>query len=62
MTNIIEVNYAQTGESKTTNNFGMREMKAKAYEARDEQYLLLKAPPASGKSGDHCTVTSPTKA
>ena len=50
MTNIIEVNYAQTGESKTTNNFGMREMQAKAYEARDEQYLLLKAPPASGKS------------
>ena len=50
MTNIIEVNYAQTGESKKTNNFGMRDMQAKAYEARGEQYLLLKAPPASGKS------------
>jgi len=50
MTNIIEVNYAQTGESKKTNNFGMRDMQAKAYEARNEQYLLLKAPPASGKS------------
>jgi hypothetical protein len=50
MTNIIEVNYAQTGESKKTNNFGMRDMQAKEYEARNEQYLLLKAPPASGKS------------
>ncbi len=29
---------------------GMREMQAKAYEARTAQYLLLKAPPASGKS------------
>ncbi|HEV3094949.1 MAG TPA: DEAD/DEAH box helicase [Solirubrobacteraceae bacterium] len=28
----------------------MREMQAKAYAARDSQYLLLKAPPASGKS------------
>jgi hypothetical protein len=28
----------------------MREMQAKAYEARTSQYLLLKAPPASGKS------------
>ena len=50
MTNIIEVTYAQTGESKKTNSFGMRDMQAKAYEAKNEQYLLLKAPPASGKS------------
>ena len=50
MTNIVEVNYQQTGHSKSTNEFGMREMQAKAYEARDAQYLLLKAPPASGKS------------
>jgi len=28
----------------------MREMQALAFEKRDEQYLLLKAPPASGKS------------
>jgi superfamily II DNA or RNA helicase len=28
----------------------MREMQERAYEARDAQYLLLKAPPASGKS------------
>ncbi|MGE4420582.1 MAG: DEAD/DEAH box helicase [Sulfurimonas sp.] len=50
MTNIIEVNYAQTGESKKINSFGMRDMQEKAFEARNEQYLLLKAPPASGKS------------
>ncbi len=50
MPNLIEVNYEQTGQSKSTNNFGMREMQEKAYEKRDAKYLLLKAPPASGKS------------
>ena len=50
MTNIIEVNYHQTGESKKTNSFGMRDMQEKAFNARNEKYLLLKAPPASGKS------------
>jgi len=50
MTNIVEVKYQQTGKSKSTNEFGMREMQEKAYAARDAQYLLLKAPPASGKS------------
>ncbi len=50
MTNIVEVTYNQTGESKKINCFGMREMQEKAYNARNEQYLLLKAPPASGKS------------
>ncbi len=34
----------------TTNAMGMREMQARAYDARNAQYLLLKAPPASGKS------------
>lgn len=48
--NTVEVTYAQTGKSKSTNAMGMREMQAKAYEARSAQYLLLKAPPASGKS------------
>lgn len=48
--NLVEVSYAQTGKSKSTNELGMREMQAKAYEARTAQYLLLKAPPASGKS------------
>lgn len=50
MPDIVHVSYAQTGSSSQTNAFGMREMQAKAYEARAEQYLLLKAPPASGKS------------
>ncbi len=50
MTNFVEVNYSQTGKSKNTNNYGMREMQEKAFQARDAQYLLLKAPPASGKS------------
>lgn len=50
MPNIIDVTYAQTGESTKTNTMGMREMQERAYSARDAQYLLLKAPPASGKS------------
>jgi superfamily II DNA or RNA helicase len=32
------------------NELGMRDMQEKAYEKRDARYLLLKAPPASGKS------------
>lgn len=48
--NLIEVEYAQTGRSKKTNEMGMREMQQKAFEARTAQYLLIKAPPASGKS------------
>ena len=48
--NLVKVEYAQTGQSKKTNEMGMREMQAKAYEARTAKYLLLKAPPASGKS------------
>jgi hypothetical protein len=50
MPNLIEVNYNQTGQSTQQNTMGMREMQQKAYEARNAQYLLLKAPPASGKS------------
>ncbi len=50
MPDIVHVEYNQTGESKSTNSLGMRDMQARAYEARDAQYLLLKAPPASGKS------------
>lgn len=47
---VAEATYAQTGESTKINSFGMREMQAKAFEKRGAQYLLLKAPPASGKS------------
>jgi len=50
MPNIVEVNYHQTGQSTVINPMGMRDMQTKAFEARDAQYLLLKAPPASGKS------------
>lgn len=50
MPNIVDVTYAQTGESTSTNTMGMREMQERAYSARDAQHLLLKAPPASGKS------------
>ena len=50
MTDLVHVNYEQTGQSSKINNSGMREMQAKAFAARNSQYLLLKAPPASGKS------------
>jgi len=50
MPDIVNVTYNQTGQSTKTNSVGMRKMQAKAYEKRDAQYLLLKAPPASGKS------------
>jgi len=50
MPNIVEVTYNQTGQSTSTNSMGMREMQERAYAARDAQYLLIKAPPASGKS------------
>lgn len=50
MPNLVEIDYAQTGESTSVNGLGMREMQAKAFAARESQYLLIKAPPASGKS------------
>ena len=49
-TNLVNVTYAQTSASINTNRQGMRDMQARAFAARDAQYLLLKAPPASGKS------------
>lgn len=50
MPNLIEIEYEQTGASASINHLGMREMQARAYDAKDHQYILLKAPPASGKS------------
>ena len=50
MPDIVHVTYSQSGQSSKNNAYGMREMQEKAYQARDAQYLLLKAPPASGKS------------
>ena len=50
MPDLLNVTYAQTGKSSSHNALGMREMQARAYEKRNAQFLLLKAPPASGKS------------
>lgn len=50
MTNLVEVQYAQTGKSTETDELGMREMQAMVYAQRNRQHLLVKAPPASGKS------------
>lgn len=41
--NIVDIRYQQTGESSATNELGMREMQAKAYEARNKRFLLIKA-------------------
>ena len=48
--NIVEVTYAQTRASVTTDALGMREMQRRVFAQRDAQHLLVKAPPASGKS------------
>lgn len=50
MENIINVTYETTGQTTSVNEMGMRPMQARAYAARNSQYILLKAPPASGKS------------
>jgi len=46
----VSVTYAQNGTSAKANALGMRPMQERAYEKRGEQYLLIKSPPASGKS------------
>jgi superfamily II DNA or RNA helicase len=46
----VSVTYAQAGTSTTPNALGMRPMQERAYQKRGEQYLLIKSPPASGKS------------
>lgn len=48
--NIVDVTYAQTGASVHTDELGMREMQQRVFAKRDAQHLLIKAPPASGKS------------
>lgn len=48
--NIVDIEYNQTGDSVRTNHMGMREMQQRVYEQRNSQHLLVKAPPASGKS------------
>lgn len=46
----VTVNYASNSSSTKANEMGMRVMQERAYEKRGEQYLLIKSPPASGKS------------
>ena len=46
----VAVHYQNTGRSVSANELGMRPMQERAYERRGEQYLLIKSPPASGKS------------
>lgn len=50
MPDLVKVAYGQTGTSKNVDALGMREMQARVYEHRNAQFLLVKAPPASGKS------------
>ena len=42
--------FAQSKASTTSDEMGMREMQRRAYSKRGYQYLLIKSPPASGKS------------
>lgn len=46
----VSVSYPANGRSTKSNELGMRTMQERAYEKRGEQYLLIKSPPASGKS------------
>ena len=46
----VSVTYARDGSSTRANELGMRPMQERAYQKRGEQYLLIKSPPASGKS------------
>jgi hypothetical protein len=46
----VSVSYARNGRSTQANELGMRPMQERAYERRGEPYLLIKSPPASGKS------------
>lgn len=50
MTNVVEVRYGRSGASQKLDELGMRPMQARVWKARDAQHLLVKAPPASGKS------------
>lgn len=46
----VTVNYKGNGSSTKSNELGMRAMQERGFEKRGEQYLLIKSPPASGKS------------
>jgi hypothetical protein len=46
----VSIATARTGASTKQNGMGMRVMQERAFAKRGEQYLLIKSPPASGKS------------
>jgi hypothetical protein len=46
----VSIATSRTGVSSKANELGMRPMQEQAYAKRGEQYLLIKSPPASGKS------------
>ena len=46
----VSITTARTGASTRANEFGMRPMQERVFARRGEQYLLIKSPPASGKS------------
>ena len=46
----ITLRYAGDGSSKRTDALGMRPMQARVWAVRDAPYILVKSPPASGKS------------
>jgi len=46
----LSVTYNPTNGYTRSNELGMRPMQERAWEKRGEQYLLIKSPPASGKS------------
>lgn len=48
--NLLTASYQQTSQSTKQNELGMREMQARAYAERNKPYILIKSPPASGKS------------
>lgn len=50
MPEIAHITYRQTGASVSSDAVGMRPMQKKVFARRNEQYLLLKSPPTSGKS------------
>ena len=46
----VSIRYGGTGASTRPNAMGMRPMQERVWQHRGEQYLLIKSPPASGKS------------
>jgi hypothetical protein len=51
MENIVKINYEATGKSTQVDSMGMREMQARAYAARNSQYLLIKRHPPQVSRG-----------